>query len=307
MTTTNGAIRCAEWALAQEVDPCGTAGHHDIFIAVECAGPWPRDVNEIPDLCSAGELGARARVVVVTPRRDGASGRLVTIWRRSSEIGSESPAMVGIDHLLAPDTNLADELLGVIDGTSASITSRDPAPRDIFICSHGRRDRCCGRMGVQLQQSTSDRWADVRVRRSSHLGGHRFAPTAVTMPDNRWWAFLTVDVLDRIVNSDLDTALLRRHYRGTGLLDGRAQHVERHLLGINAGGVSTTFTQTEAVEHPDGRSTQIELEWAEGRGRAVAVVGVGPPAPIPKCGTQLLEPTKSEATFQLLAIDLERS
>lgn len=309
MVTTNGAIRCAEWALAQDVDPCGTAGHHDIFVAVECPGPWPRDVSELPDLRSVRDLGDTVRVVAVAPRPDNASGRLVTVWRGSSGTATDLPAMVGVDHLVAPGTDLATELTGVIDGTSAQITSREAAPRDLFICGHGRRDRCCGRMGVQLQQATSTRWAGVRVRRSSHLGGHRFAPTAVTMPDNRWWAFLTVDALDRIVNCDLDAALLRRHYRGSGLLDGRAQHVERQLLGSNAGGISFTFRQTAAVEQSDGTSTQIELEWVEGnsRRRASAVVEDGPPAPFPTCGTKLLELAKSEPSFQLRSIDLERS
>lgn len=307
MSATNGAIRCAEWALAQEVDPCGTAGHHDVFVAVECLGPWPRDVHELPDLRSARELGASGRIVATARRADSASGRLVTVWRRPSESAIDTPEMVGIDYFVAPDTDLTAELHGVIDGTSARITSREPAPRDIFICGHGRRDRCCGRMGVQLQQATSNRWPHIRVRRSSHLGGHRFAPTAVTMPDNRWWAFLTVDVLDRIVNSDLDPALLRRHYRGTGMLDGRAQHVERHLLGIGAGGISAAFTQIEAVEQSDGTSTQIAFEWSEGsrRRRASAVVEDGPLAPVPTCGTQLLQLSKSEVTFRLRSIDLE--
>ena len=53
---------------------------------------------------------------------------------------------------------------------------------DVLVCTHGTRDTCCGSLGTRL-------WRDLdaggaTVRRTSHTGGHRFAPTAVTF---RWW------------------------------------------------------------------------------------------------------------------------
>ena len=54
--------------------------------------------------------------------------------------------------------------------------------RKLLICTHGSRDRCCGRLGTILHRSASARWPDVDVHRISHTGGHRFAPTAILLP-----------------------------------------------------------------------------------------------------------------------------
>lgn len=145
------------------------------------------------------------------------------------------------------------------------------------------------------------------MRRCSHLGGHRFAPTAVTMPENRWWAYLDIDVLDRIIAGGRDVELLQHHYRGTGLLDARAQVVERYLAGTYPDDITASVVQTDAVEDAESRSVRIGLEWLTGSGRhrAVAIVTTGPPSPVPQCGSQVLEVTKSEASFQLSAVSVD--
>ena len=49
----------------------------------------------------------------------------------------------------------------------------------LFLCTNGGRDRCCALFGRGL----FDELADPRVWECSHLSGHRFAPTAVRLPD----------------------------------------------------------------------------------------------------------------------------
>ncbi len=51
----------------------------------------------------------------------------------------------------------------------------------VLVCVHGRRDACCARHGVALATALA-REAGVRVLGSSHLGGHRFAATALVLP-----------------------------------------------------------------------------------------------------------------------------
>ena len=52
----------------------------------------------------------------------------------------------------------------------------------LLVCTHGSRDRCCGREGGALFQRLFREAPDM-VWQSSHLGGHRFAPTALSLPD----------------------------------------------------------------------------------------------------------------------------
>lgn len=55
-----------------------------------------------------------------------------------------------------------------------------PGPLHL-VCTHGKRDACCARYGTPLHAAFSS-VAPGRVLRSSHLGGHRFAPVVHTFP-----------------------------------------------------------------------------------------------------------------------------
>ena len=48
----------------------------------------------------------------------------------------------------------------------------------LLVCTHGGRDRCCGSDGTRLFQALFPP-PGVRVWRTSHTAGHRFAPTAI--------------------------------------------------------------------------------------------------------------------------------
>jgi hypothetical protein len=56
----------------------------------------------------------------------------------------------------------------------------------IFVCTHSTRDHCCGLRGAALTRALAQH-APGQVWQSSHLGGHRFAPTLVTLPTG--WMF----------------------------------------------------------------------------------------------------------------------
>ena len=49
-----------------------------------------------------------------------------------------------------------------------------------LVCAHGRRDRCCGTLGSAVFRALQARGVDVW--QTSHLGGHRFAACALSLP-----------------------------------------------------------------------------------------------------------------------------
>jgi hypothetical protein len=56
------------------------------------------------------------------------------------------------------------------------------APRPLaLVCVHGRRDRCCAQHGSALYRALLR--TDVESWQTSHLGGHRFAACALSLPD----------------------------------------------------------------------------------------------------------------------------
>lgn len=50
-----------------------------------------------------------------------------------------------------------------------------------FVCMNGQRDRCCARFGRPIYNALREQFGD-RVWQVSHLGGHRFAPNILTLP-----------------------------------------------------------------------------------------------------------------------------
>lgn len=103
---------------------------------------------------------------------------------------------------------------------------------DIMVCTHGARDERCGRLGPALLQRLSDAAASagvaVRLWGASHVGGHRFAPTALVFPGGHWWGHLDPragghEAASELLAALLDPELLRRrsapgpligHWRG---------------------------------------------------------------------------------------------
>jgi hypothetical protein len=50
----------------------------------------------------------------------------------------------------------------------------------VLVCTNGRRDRCCAKFGVVVARALADQGLDVW--QTTHLGGHRFAPTLLQLP-----------------------------------------------------------------------------------------------------------------------------
>jgi hypothetical protein len=156
------------------------------------------------------------------------------------------------------------------------------------VCGHGRRDPCCGRWGTLLHVELAARGSTARVWRCSHTGGHRFAPTAITLPDGRAWAYADVALLDGVLARTGDVRALAPHDRGCTAFDQWAQVVERALFVEQGwtwldGEVTRSHTEVAA----DGGSAEVELEWrlADGTtGRTRGEVEVTRILPVLVCG-----------------------
>lgn len=119
----------------------------------------------------------------------------------------------------------------------------DQLSRDFFICTHGSVDACCATEGYpmyQLMREMADRpGSSTRVWRCTHFGGHRFAATALELPDGRYWARLKAPMLADLVHRGGDARDLRSHYRGWAALEQPLwQIAEAELLAL--GGWSWT-------------------------------------------------------------------
>ena len=64
-----------------------------------------------------------------------------------------------------------------------------------LVCTNGQRDLCCARFGLPVYAGLKER-VGARAWQVTHLGGHRFAPNVLTLPDACLYGRVDADDLD---------------------------------------------------------------------------------------------------------------
>ena len=297
-TATSEGVRCSDWARAEGLDPVGSAGCYRGFLLIEWPLPWPRDMAEIAALAEVAGVARGANV-----RLQG----LIPAGRSPQVIAYTDPQpdgfFAGFVRREAPvGTDLTATVSSLLDWTAPHPTGTG---RDLLVCTHGRRDVCCGSLGTGLSMQL-DRAAlppDVRRWRTSHTGGHRFAPTFVVLPEATMWAYADQDLVERVLHRDGDAADVADRYRGcAGLTSPAAQALEREVLREVGWGLLDR--PRRGVELGDGR---VRLDvGARSAGGATEVwegeVRPGRRLPVPDCGRPIEEAKKSEHEWVVASV-----
>lgn len=298
---SDASFRCSPWTRAQGVDPIGSTPRFDALILVEWPLPWPADVSEIPALAGAS-LTPGVRVMLVLPRHD---DRVDGLSRVVHHRRVDANLFVGTDHLTphaevpALVAALADEPLDDRHRPSAV----DVAPPEVLVCGHGKRDACCGRWGSLLHAELAARLDGVRVWRCSHTGGHRFAPTAITLPDGRAWAYVDADVISDVVHRLGEPADLRDHDRGSSALDPWAQVLERAVLAERGWAwLDQRDLAVRTVVSDDGGRADVTMSWPGGT--ASGQVTITRTLPVLVCGQPPETATKTSPEYALSRFEL---
>ena len=289
--------RCSGFARAEGLDPAGTAGSYRGYVALDVPLPWPTEITDHPEVAPvAGTLaaaGLRFQGVVPDPTQPPERRRLVTFVRPDGPfhryrtdawtVGAEgvTEALAA----LAASTAGADAALWA--GPAQRTARGEDAGRHILVCTHGKRDACCGSLGTRLAATLPALGADVHVWRTSHTGGHRFAPTALLLPEGTAWAYLDLVTLAGISDRTLDVHVAAPLYRGCTGLDGpEVQAAEREALRT-VGWSWLELRREGRVLERDGSRTRVSLQGTGADGATttfVATVEVARLMPVPECG-----------------------
>jgi len=222
----------------------------------------------------AGELGTG-----VTDQR------LVICYRPPAAGAEERTGMLVRSERIVPALSLAETAAELLAGTSEA----SPAPTasetvvDLLVCTHGRRDMCCGGRGMDLIGALVDDFAIeppglVRLWRTSHTGGHRFAPTCIVLPSATMWAWADPRLVRGVVARDGAVTDVLGRYRGYACLGSPPeQAVERAVLAQ----VGWSLLERPRRAHSLGGG-RVRLE-TDGAGTWEATAREGRRVPQPDC------------------------
>jgi hypothetical protein len=153
-------MSCADLSSAEPL--AGTATVATRFLLLEHRGRWGRDAVDdtaLSEDASAHAQGFDGRVLLI--RRPGSNGSAPAAY--VAEVGPED----GTLRLLAHPGG----------GPGKTVTGQL-----LLVCTHGRRDACCARLGVPLHDALVPHVDERRLWQSSHHGGHRFAANLLALP-----------------------------------------------------------------------------------------------------------------------------
>jgi hypothetical protein len=136
--------------------------------------------------------------------------------------------------------------------------------RDILVCTHGSRDVCCGKFGYPVYDLLRRRHAEagrVRVWRTSHIGGHRFAPTMIDYPEGRYWGHLEPWAAQKVAARSGPVSDLGPFYRGwSGLQSPAEQAAEREIFTREGWAWTGYLKEGRVPASGDGR-TEVRIAY----------------------------------------------
>jgi hypothetical protein len=288
MNANRTTPRCA--ALAAELgEPlAGTAAFARSWLAIEQPGPWGRDALSASHLdegvaAELASLAAGTGVRIVLIRRPGSHPDRHRPVPRRVYLAHTAPGRTWLER-----TSLADpkQLLD-LDFTRAGAGERgllgtpvsDPL---LLVCTNGRRDVCCALLGRPVAAALAAEHGE-RVWECTHIGGHRFSPTAVLLPTGYSYGRLTTEAGSRLLAGGPDLADCRG--RSTWSPPGQvAELAVRESAGITDPDVLTVTTVEEPVDagwlvtvvHVDGRSWRVTVSERRIAAARAASCGAAP-------------------------------
>ena len=214
-------MRCSEGARAEPL--AGTAPLARWWWLIEVPGPWGRKALEdcrVPAVRSLQSTDERRVLLVRRRGRHPAAdpGAPLRVWFAGALPGDPPPRVAAVD-------DHAELLTWPASGPPDDRVVEDPHAPRMVVCANSARDLCCGLDGRALVQSLDD----DRVWECSHLGGHRFAPTALLVAHGLVYGRLDAPAARTLLDEGPapETAA---YLRGRSALTPAAQAAEASLL-----------------------------------------------------------------------------
>ncbi len=290
MSSSTPGLKCADQFAALSSSVAGTAPPFSSLLVVELPLPWPKDIGTDPRLVDIAEVcqDTGHRLQTVVPAMTATKLRALRFTRTATAV----TGFARVERSFEPH-ELQTETIALL--REAGSDDRDPAEvSDVLVCAHGIRDRCCGSAGTRLFLGAEESAPPgIHLWRTSHLGGHRFAPTAMTLPDGRAWASLDSATLVAIATRAVDPSAVAHLDRGSSLFADRWHQVADSAVLAHLDDWSWTRTDRTMTTRPGPLDGTRVVDVADDADRRwVVTVETVRRLPIPLCGSELADAVK---------------
>ena len=208
---------CADATLMRGEPIAASALHCRRFLLLEVPGPWGRSAldeshmeADVARRLAADADANDARVVLIRrPGRHPSAGDQPRnlAWA----MADTSPGTEGI---LWGYWQRPADLLGLDLAAAVPAWAGETGPQRVaLVCTNGKRDRCCAVRGRPVAAAITDA-TGWDAWESSHLGGHRFAATALLLPSGDMFGQLEPESAVEVLRQFDAGRIVPAHYRG---------------------------------------------------------------------------------------------
>jgi hypothetical protein len=204
-----GSAFCADVSLEHAEPLHATASRVDHWILIEYRGLWGSEAvssSALPTAVKAhlaqraASLGRTKILFVRRPERR-REQRATVCWGSSPERGAR---------LFRTEVERWEDLLALDFEAPA-----DPVSHPVLlVCTHGKHDRCCARLGRPLYEALAEQADDRWVWQCSHVGGDRFAGNLVCLPEGLYYGRVGPGDAWRVLDEHLAGRIDLERYRG---------------------------------------------------------------------------------------------
>ncbi|MGC7101508.1 sucrase ferredoxin [Amycolatopsis lurida] len=272
-TDARAGAGCAAVRLAGGEPLLATAPESEAaWLLVEHPGPWPAVGPP------AGLPGEVHRLWEAVERAG-----IECYWIRPSRNRRTTPITVFTAGTRQGATWLERTTLGDLGGltrldVAALIEGRPPgfgsrsSESVVLVCTHGRRDVCCARLGRPVVEGLRRRLPG-QVWEVSHIGGHRFAANVVSLPDGVFHGGVTAADTAELADALVEGNVLPHRLRGRAGLPAAVQAAEYYArIGYGVRAVDGVVPLRQDRRSEDG-TVRVELRLGDA---TVCVVHVRP-------------------------------
>ena len=214
---------CADLSRENDEPLAATASRIDNWFLVEYRGLWARDA-----LTGSG-LSDQVKQHLLDQVRSVPHGRLLFV-RRPDRRGR--PELVAFTAASKPDEIAVTrtEFADYEDLRGLDLLAGTAIEHPLFlICTHGKHDPCCARLGRSLYEALRDELAPDWVWQVSHIGGDRFAGNLVCLPEGLYYGRVDRETAGPVLDEHLARRILIPSYRGRSIYTFAVQAAERVL------------------------------------------------------------------------------